>query len=64
MDVWEKAVCDDLSRLAAEEQQAYYLQTCEDLGLDPVTFPLRWTVVNGRLALAAENMNSAHSIPL
>src|SRR5215469_10401053 len=54
MDPAERAVCDDLSKLTAEEQQAYYLETCEDLGLDPATFPLRWIVVDGRLALAAE----------
>jgi hypothetical protein len=54
MDPTERAVRDDLSKLTAEEQHAYYLETCEDLGLDPATFPLRWIVVDGRLALAAE----------
>ena len=54
MDPSERAVCDDLSKLTAEEQHVYYLETCEDLGLDPATFPLRWIVVDGRLALAAE----------
>jgi hypothetical protein len=54
MDPSERAVCDDLSRLKAEEQHAYYLETCEDLGLDPATFPLRRIVVDGRLALAVE----------
>ena len=54
MDSSERAVCDDLSRLKAEEQHAYYLETCEDLGLDPATFPLRWIVADGRLALAVE----------
>jgi len=54
MDPSERAVCDDLSRLEAEEQHAYYLETCEDLGFDPATFPLRWIVVDGRLALAVE----------
>jgi hypothetical protein len=54
MDRCERAVCDDLSRLKAEDQHAYYLETCEDLGLDPATFPLRWIVADGRLALAVE----------
>jgi hypothetical protein len=54
MDPTERAVCDDLSKLTAEEQHAYYLETCEGLGLDPATFPLRWIVVDGRLALAVE----------
>ena len=54
MDPSERAVCDDLSRLKAEDQHAYYLETCEDLGLDPATFPLRWIVVDGRLVLAVE----------
>jgi hypothetical protein len=55
MDPSERAVCDDLSKLTAEEQHAYYLETCEELGLDPATFPLRWIVVDGRLALAVES---------
>jgi len=61
MDPTERAVCDDLSKLTAEEQHAYYLETCEDLGLDPATFPLRWIVVNGRLALVIENLHSRNS---
>ena len=61
MDPTERAVCDDLSKLTAEEQHAYYLETCEDLGLDPATFLLRWIVVNGRLALVIENLHSRHS---
>jgi hypothetical protein len=59
MDPSERAVCDDLSKLTAEEQHAYYLETCEDLGLDPATFPLRWIVVDGRLALAVETCTGA-----
>jgi hypothetical protein len=54
MDLAKRAVCDDLSKLTAEEQHAYYLESCEGLGLDPATFPLRWIVVDGRLALAVE----------
>src|ERR1700737_2113580 len=59
MDPTERAVCDDLSKLTAEEQHAYYLETCEELSLDPATFPLRWIVVDGRLALAVENSDGA-----
>jgi hypothetical protein len=54
MDPSERAVCDDLSKLTGEEQQAYYLETCRDLGLDPGSFPFRWIVVDGRLALTLE----------
>ena len=54
MDFSEIAVCDDLSNLTAEEQHAYYVQTCKDLGLDPGSFPFRWIVVDGRLALTLE----------
>jgi hypothetical protein len=54
MDPIERAVCDDLSKLTAEEQHAYYLETRNALGLDPATFPLRWIVVDARLALAVE----------
>jgi hypothetical protein len=54
MDPTERALSDDLSMLTAEEQHAYYLETCEGLGLGPATFPLRWIVVDGRLALAVE----------
>lgn len=50
----ERAVCDDLSKLTAEEQHAYYLETCEALDLDHAIFPLRWIVVDGRLALVVE----------
>jgi hypothetical protein len=59
MEPSERAVCDDLSKLTAEEQHAYYLETCEELSLDPATFPLRWIVVDGRLALAVENSGGA-----
>ena len=55
MEPTERVVCDDLSKLTAEEQHAYYLETCDELDLDPATFPLRWIVVDGRLALAVEN---------
>jgi hypothetical protein len=61
MDPSESKVCDDLSKLKAEEQHAYYLETCENLGLDPATFPLRWIVVDGRLALAVETCIGARA---
>lgn len=54
MDPSERAVCDDLSKLTSEEQHAYYLETCNDLGFDPASFPFRWIVVDGRLALTIE----------
>jgi hypothetical protein len=61
MDPSESKVCDDLSKLKAEQQHAYYLETCENLGLDPATFPLRWIVVDGRLALAVETCIGARA---
>ena len=43
----------DLSRLSPEERLLYYRQVCESLGLNPLTRPFDYIVLNGRLTLYA-----------
>jgi hypothetical protein len=39
----------DLSKLTAAQRVTYYKATCESLGLNPLTRPLEWIVLNGKL---------------
>lgn len=43
----------DLSKLSAAERLAFYQQTCESLGLNPLTRPFEYITLNGRLTLYA-----------
>ncbi len=44
----------DLSKLSPEQRLAYYKNVCESLGLNPLTRPLDYIVLGGRLTLYAK----------
>ncbi len=59
----------DLSRLSPEERVRYYAETCASLGLNPLTRPLEYITLNGRLTLyarrdAADQLRRLHGISL
>lgn len=43
----------DLAKLTTEERNEYYLRVCESAGLNPLTRPLEYITLNGRLVLYA-----------
>lgn len=43
----------DLSKLSAEHRTAYYSKVCESLGLNPLTKPFDYIVLNGKMQLYA-----------
>lgn len=54
MAVLEKVVVEgDLSKLSPAERITYYRNVCESLGLNPLTRPFEYIVLNGRLTLYA-----------
>src|ERR1019366_2446895 len=44
----------ELDRLTDDERIAYYHAVCESLGLNPLTRPLEYLVLNGKLTLYAK----------
>lgn len=53
-EVIEKVVVKgDLASLSPQERVLYYRQVCESLGLNPLTRPFDYIVLNGRLTLYA-----------
>ncbi len=54
MAVLEKVVVEgDLSKLTPAERVVYYRNVCESLGLNPLTRPFDYIVLNGKLTLYA-----------
>jgi hypothetical protein len=54
MDIVERVVAaGDLSKLTAQERVAYYKATCDSLGLNPLTRPFEYIVLNGKMTLYA-----------
>ena len=43
----------DLSKLTAEERNSYYTAVCKSVGLNPLTKPLEYITLNGKLRLYA-----------
>lgn len=43
----------DLAKLTQAQRNAYYLQVCESIGLNPLTQPFSYITLNGRLTLYA-----------
>lgn len=65
--VEEALVQGDLSKLTVEERIAYYLKTCESLGLNPYTKPFEYITLNGKLTLYArkdctDQLRNVHQI--
>ena len=46
-------VMGDLSKLDSEQRVNYYLKVCSSLGLNPLTRPFDYLVLNGKLVLYA-----------
>jgi hypothetical protein len=69
-DVLEKVVIHgDLAKLSPEERVAYYARVCESLGLNPLTRPIDYILLNGRLTLyanrsAADQLRNLHGISI
>lgn len=43
----------DLSKLTPDERNRYYMETCNSLGMNPLTRPFEYITLNGRLQLYA-----------
>lgn len=59
----------DLSKLTEAQRMAYYSEVCRSLGLNPLTRPFEFIVLNGRLTLyatrgAADQLRSVHGITI
>jgi hypothetical protein len=59
----------DLSKLSAAERVDYYRQTCESLGLNPLTRPFEYITLNGKLTLyarkdATEQLRRQHGVSI
>jgi hypothetical protein len=57
----------DLSKLTAEERNAYYTAVCKSVGLNPLTKPLEYIILNGKMRLYAlkdctDQLRSIHNI--
>jgi len=51
----EKALIEgDLSKLTPDQRLKYYLEVCQSLGLNPLTRPFDYIVLNGKLTLYAK----------
>ena len=66
----EKALINgDLSTLSAEDRIVYYKQTCESLGLNPLTKPFDYIKLNGKLTLyarkdATDQLRKLHGVSI
>jgi len=59
----------DLSKLSDTERVSYYNATCESLGLNPLTRPFEYIVLNGKLMLytrkdATEQLRKIHKVSI
>jgi hypothetical protein len=62
-------VSGDLSRLSPSERLAYYRRVCDSLGLNYLTLPFQYLVLNGRLTLyatraAADQLRRLHGVSI
>src|SRR4051812_40874007 len=54
-DGFQRVLVDgDLRRFSPEQRVAYYQSVCESVGLNPLTRPLEYLELNGRLTLYAK----------
>lgn len=59
----------DLGKLTPEQRSSYYLKVCDSLGLNPLTKPFDYIMLNGKLTLyarrdAADQLRRLHGINL
>ena len=53
-DIIESVIAKgDLSKLDAQERTRYYVEVCKSVGLNPLTKPLEYITLNGKLTLYA-----------
>jgi hypothetical protein len=57
----------DIAQLTAQERARYYVKVCESLGLNPMTRPFEYIVLNGKLTLyarkdATDQLRSIHGV--
>jgi hypothetical protein len=57
----------DLAKLTNQQRVAYYLQRCQSLGLNPLSRPFDWLILDGKLVLydnksCAEQLRRIHQI--
>lgn len=62
-------VTNDLSKLSTEQRMSYYKSVCESLGLNPLTQPLSYISLNGKLTLyakrdATDQLRKIHQISI
>ncbi len=50
----ERVLVGDLGKLSTEQRLEYYKRVCESVGLNPLTRPLEYITLNGRLTLYAK----------
>lgn len=59
----------DLSQLTADERNKYYLAVCNSVGLNPLTRPLEYITLSGRMVLyarrdATDQLRSIHKVSI
>lgn len=62
-------ISGDLAKLSSEERVIYYNRVCETVGLNPLTKPFDYIMLNGKLVLYAnkgcgEQLRSSHAISI
>jgi hypothetical protein len=69
-DIMEAVIAKgDLSKLTSEERTRYYTEVCKSLGLNPLTKPLEYITLQGKLTLyarrdAADQLRKIHGISI
>ena len=63
------ALSGDLSKLTEDQKVVYYNAVCASVGLNPLTNPFEYTILNGKLRLypranAADQLRQAHCISI
>jgi len=59
----------DLSKLTSAQRVSYYQQVCKSLGLNPLTKPFSYIVLNGKMTLyatkdAADQLRNVHNVSI
>lgn len=62
-------VMGDLARLTPQQRNEYYKRTCESLGLNPLTRPFEFIVLNGKLQMyarkdCADQLRAIHGVSI
>lgn len=69
-EIMERVIAvGDLSKLTPGERNSYYLQVCQSIGLNPLTRPFEYIILNGKLTLytrkdATEQLRKLNNVSL